>query len=71
MITSMYTILLVCLQCHLICYYCCADDKEMLECMTALQQAVDPKQLCQLVTSSLDKSNILLSKIVTAMDGEH
>ena len=43
----------------------------MLECMTALQQAVDPKQLCQLVTSSLDKSNILLSKIVTAMDGEH
>ena len=39
--------------------------------MTALQQAVDPKQLCELVTSSLNKSNLLLSKITAAMDGEH
>ena len=39
--------------------------------MTALQQALDPKQLCELVTSSLDKSNLLLSKITAAMDGEH
>ena len=39
--------------------------------MTALQQAVDPKQLCELVTTSLNKSNVLLNKVVAAMDGEH
>ena len=52
---------------------CCnhVDDKELLECMTALQQAVDPKQLCELVTTSLNKSNVLLNKVVAAMDGEH
>lgn len=54
------------------CYYIVTvDDKELLECMTALQQAVDPKQLCQLVTTSLNKSNDLLNKIVSAVDGEH
>lgn len=46
-----------------------SDDKELLECMTALQQAVDPKQLCELVTTSLNKSNVLLNKVVAAMDG--
>jgi len=52
-------------------YIVIVDDKEFLECMAALQQAVDPKELCQLVTTSLNKSNEFLNKITATMDGEH
>lgn len=48
-----------------------AGDKELLECMTALQQSVDLKELCQLVTSSMNKSTEVLEKITMTMNGEH